>query len=203
MPELHETAGSYVSFSHRHLWDSVLRHLALAEQHSTDSWHLHLSAGLLAAAAFEAYLNYLGEEILPSVWEDERKYFAQEPYKGTAGKLLRIAEEVGLELPGTSEKPYVGFSELQALRDKIVHARPSRKQYRSVHRLDEMPKFPKHWLELEAPPERIKTNIEHLEQLAIFVHSAIQVSQFKNAIFGAHPFLGLLGLGTHSVVPYG
>lgn len=203
MTELHETTGSYVSFSHRLLWDSVIRHLALAEQHSADSWQLHLSAGLLAAAAFEAYLNYLGEEILPTVWEDERKYFSQEPYKGTAGKLLRIAEEVGLTLPGTSEKPYVGFSELQALRDKMVHARPSRKSYRSIHSSNEMPRFPRHWLELEAPPERIKANIEHLEQLAIIVHSAIQVSKCKNAIFGAHPFLGLLGIGTHSVDKYG
>lgn len=199
MPELHETTGNYVSFAHYHLWDSVIRHLALAEQHSTDSWYLHLSA----AAAFEAYLNYLGEEILPSVWKDEPKYFTQASYKGTAGKLFRIAEEVGLALPGTSEKSYIGFSELQALRNKIVHARPSRKPYCNVHRSDKMPKFPIRWLELEAPPERIKVSIEYLEQLAIIVHSAIQVSKFKNAIFGAHPFRGLFGFGNPSVDNYG
>lgn len=203
MIELHETTGSYVSFSHRILWDASVRHLALAEQHTSDSWQLHLSAGLLAAAAFEAYLNYVGEEILPSIWKRERGYFNQDPYRGTAGKLLRISEEVGLKLPGKTSKPFVGFSGLQALRDMIVHARPRRVEYRSIHKSSETARFPMHWLQQEAPPERIKTHIEDLEKLAVIVHAAIQGSEFKNVILGNHPFLGLLGLGTHTVRRYG
>lgn len=203
MIELHETTGSYLSFSHRILWDASVRHLALAEQHPMDSWQLHLSAGLLAAAAFEAYLNYAGEEILPSIWEKEKEYFNQDPYRGTVGKLLRISEEIGLKLPERTEKPFIGFSEIQALRDKIVHARPSRKEYRSIHKSNETAKLPKHWLQQEASPERIKAHIENLEKLAIIVHAAIQGSEFKNVVFGNHPFLGLLGLGSHTVNTYG
>lgn len=66
MVNLKVTSGRYESYAHRLLWDSSQRHLSIAEEHPEDSWMLHLSAGLLAAAAFEAYLNYLGEEILPN-----------------------------------------------------------------------------------------------------------------------------------------
>ncbi len=199
MTELHATSGNYVSFSHRLLWLSVERHLHLADDHKEDSWYLHLSAGLLAAAAFEAYLNYLGEELIPNVWAQERDLFSKEPYRGTNGKLIRIAEEIGLKLPRKDKQPYSGFSELQALRDKMVHARPHRTKYRTVHRPEVLPKFPSHWLKREAPSKRIRANINHIEELAVLIHTAIMQSKYRHGVFGSHPFRGLLGLGTHSV----
>jgi hypothetical protein len=51
----------------------------------------------------------------------------------------------------------------------------------------------------EAPAKRIRNNISHVEELAVLVHTAVLGSNFRNAVFGSHPFQGLLGLGTHSV----
>lgn len=199
MVALSVTSGHFTSFAHKVLWDSSQRHLSIAGERPQDSWMLHLSAGLLAAAAFEAYLNYLGEEMLPQVWAQERKYFSSEPYRGTAGKLRRIAEEIKWRLPSKSHKPFSGLLELQNLRDKMVHARPKKTSYRRIHKANEFPPVPSTWLYREAPAKRIRTLIADAEAFAVALHSAVLRSEFRNAIFGSHPFLGSLGFGTHSV----
>ena len=203
MTKLLKTTGIYTSLSHRILWDSVLRHLDLARENPQDSWFLHLSAGLLAAAAFEAYLNYLGGEVLPEVWLREREAFASEPCRGTEGKLRRIAEEIKLILPKKSDRPYRAFSELQALRDKIVHAKPKVAMHSQVHKANELLKHPKHWLELEAEQGKVAKQILGLEELAVIVHTAALRSEFQWVVFGAHPFIGALGIGAQSVDEYG
>lgn len=160
---------------------------------------LHLSAGLLAAAAFEAYLNYVGEEMLPHVWADERKFFSGLAYRGTNGKLRRIAEELGYSLPPRTHKPYAGWLSLVGLRDKLVHARPKKVIYTTTHRADKFPKEPAAWLRAEASPEAVKKLIELTECLATELHSLLLRSEFRHVVFGNHPFLGALAFGTRRV----
>ena len=164
-----------------------------------DSWILHLSAGLLAAAAFEAYLNYLGEEMLPQVWAEERKFFSAEPYRGTGGKLKRIAEEVKWVLPAKSRKPFSGLLELQSLRDKLVHAKPKKATYRSVHKEGQWPTLPSTWLHREAPAKRVRSLIADVEAFAVALHNAVLHTDFRDVVLDGHPFLGSLGIGIHSV----
>ncbi|WP_139379611.1 hypothetical protein [Zoogloea sp. LCSB751] len=198
-PRLVISSGSHTSFAHRILWESSQRHLALAQAHPDDGWMLHLSAGLLAAAAFEAYLNYVGEEALPHVWEEERKYFNTPPYRGTDGKLLRIAEEIDWELPPKGKKPYSGVRSLQAIRDKMVHGRTQRTNFRSKHKAGTLPDFPTTWLQDETPPKRIRGYINDVELLSVQLHEALKQSEFMFVIFGSHPYAGMLGGGTFSV----
>lgn len=201
MVTLNITSGQYVSFAHRLLWESSQRHLSIAAERPEDSWMLHLSAGLLAAAAFEAYLNYLGEEILPEIWRDERHFFSAPPYRGTSGKLQRIAEELDWPLPAKYRKPLSSVIELQSLRDKMVHARPRKETYRRVHKEGEFATLPATWLYREAPAKRVLTLIADVQMFATQLHNAVLKSEFKNVVFGSHPFLGALGFGTHTVVP--
>jgi hypothetical protein len=203
MAGLHRTKGTYASFAHRHLWDSAMRHLRLAEANPEDSWHLHLSAAFLAAVAFEAYLNFLGDEMLPHVWKDERIVFTQEPYRGTMGKLKRIAEELCWPLPRRDRKPLSGYCELVALRDKVAHARQVKVEYRKVHRDDQFPSLPRGWLEAEAPPKRVRRLISDVEALASLLHAQVMQSDFRYVVFGSHPFLGALAIGTRHVEAYG
>lgn len=203
MVTLNVTSGQFVSFAHRLLWDSSQRHLAIATERPGDSWMLHLSAGLLAAAAFEAYLNYLGEEILPNVWANERSFFSTPPYQGTGGKLKRIAEELEWSLPPTSRKPLSGVIELQSLRDKMVHARPKKESYRRVHKEGEFAPVPATWLYREAPERRVRALVADVNAFAVSLHNAVLQSEFRNVVFGNHPFLGALGFGTHTVGPVG
>lgn len=199
MPSLVASTGQYISFAHRLLWNSAQRHVRLAAEHHQDSWMLHLSAGLLSAAAFEAYLNYVGAEALPHVWAQERKFFAQRHYRGTAGKFKRIAEELGYQTPPQSHKPWAGWLELVSLRDRLVHARPKKVQYRVVHKAEGFPKLPSTWLYAEASPEKVLKLIAHTEQLALEMHTLLRRSEFESVVFGSHPFVGALGFGIHSV----
>lgn len=193
------TVGEYVSFAHRLLWDSAQRHLTIAVERPDDSWMLHLSAGLLSAASFEAYLNYLGEAILPIVWKDERSFFAREPYRGVNGKLKRIAEELQWPLPPKFGRPFASVIELQNLRDRLVHARPKRKSYRRIHKADGLAPVPATWLRVEAPEKRVREWIADLEKFGVALHEVVRQSQFRHVVFGSHPFLGALGFGTHKV----
>jgi hypothetical protein len=199
MPSLVASTGNYVSFAHRLLWDSAQRHIRLAANHPEDSWILHLSAALLTAAAFEAYLNYVGGETLPHVWANERQFFSQPKYRGTAGKLVRIAEELGYSAPTRAHKPWAGWLELVNLRDKLVHARPKKVSYRVVHKSTDLPRMPSTWLYREAPATRVVMLIGQTEQLAMELHSLIRASEFQSVVFGGHPFLGALGFGTGGV----
>ena len=199
MARLNVTSGDYVSFAHRLLWDSSQRHLTIAQERPDDSWMLHLSAGLLAAAAYEAYLNYLGLEILPDVWADERIAFSTEPYRGIEGKLKRIAEEIEWSLPSKSLRPLSGVVELQSLRDKMVHAKPKKETYRRTHKEGEFPPTPSTWLYREAPERKVCALVADVEAFSVSLHNAVLQSEFKYVIFGPHPFLGLLGFGTHTV----
>lgn len=193
-------SGNYVSFAHRLLWNSSQRHLAIAaERPKEDHWMLHLSAGLLAAAAFEAYLNHLGEELLPQIWAKERKFFSVEPYRGTGGKIKRIAEEIHWVLPAKTRKPFSGLVELQNLRDKLVHAKPKKAAYRSVHKEGEWPKLPSTWLYREASAKRVRSLIADVEAFSVSLHNAVLQSDLRNCVFGSHPFLGSLGFGMFSV----
>lgn len=204
MPTVVATSGHSVSFAHRILWDSSRRHLSLAGLHQADSWQLHLSAGLLAAAAFEGYLNYLGQELLPALWENERASFSTPPYRGVNGKLRRIAEEVEWPLPPRSRKPFAGLAELQSLRDKMVHAKPKRENFRRVHKEGEFGPGPGVWLHPEFSDRRVLALISDTEAVAVLLHNAVLKSSFRNVAFlGKHPFLGATGYGLHSVEPAG
>jgi hypothetical protein len=172
--------------------------------HPTDSWQLHLSAGLLAAAAFEGYLNYLGEEILPALWKDERVSFSTPPYRGVNGKLRRIAEEVEWPLAPRSRKPFSGLVELQSLRDKMVHAKPKRENIRRVHKESDFGPTPGAWLHPEFSERRVLSLISDTEAVAVLLHNAVRKSSFRNVAFlGSHPFLGAIGYGLRSVEPAG
>ena len=153
---------------------------------------LHVSAALLATAAFEAYLNFVGQAILPEVWKSERSFFSSANYRGTFGKLKRIAEELNYVLPSTGRRPYSGARELQSLRDKLVHARPKRENYSVLHREDKWPRLPVAWLRKEAPVAKVIRLIIDTEELASGVHHALLVSRHTTTAFGPHPFFGAL-----------
>lgn len=197
MGNLQVSSGRYESYAHKLLWESSQRHLALADTNPDDTWFLHLSAGLLAAAAFEAYLNYIGEEILPQIWENERNFFSQQEYRGTFGKLKRIAEEIAWQLPRRDRQPLTSLIELQSLRDKMVHARTHRVTWEKTHRSDQLPPFPPSWLSAEAKPQRLKRLIQRTEDFTIELHGHLNHSEFRYCAMGSHPFRGMLGFGTH------
>ncbi len=92
-----------------------------------------------------------------------------------------------------------GWVELRSIRDRLVHARPKHTTYRITHKQGEIPWLPPSWLYGEAPSERIRLLIADTEELASSLHEQLRSSHAEEVAVGDHPFLGLLGLGVHSV----
>lgn len=199
MAELSVTTGQSVSLPHKLLWQSCVNLLDMADQRPDHAWSLNLSACLLAAASFEAYINHLGEEILPTVWEEERKHFSNDPYRGLLGKVKRISEELGYPLPPKTHKPFAGWLELQGLRDKIVHARTKRDSFSRVHKSHEFPMLPPTWMSRELSRKKVRELIARLEEFAVEIHSLVAKSEFPEAAFGSHPLKGTLGFAIGDV----
>ena len=82
-----------------------------------------LVAMIFAFHAFEAYLNYAGEKVAPEIWQDERSYFKNDPYRGFDGKMRKVLELVGLPEPDRLVKPYSTVWLLKGFRDLIVHGK--------------------------------------------------------------------------------
>ena len=77
---------------------------------------------LLAFAALEAYLNYLGPELCPDAWVDEKATFSSGKYRGTLGKLALLLERCELDVDRGRE-PWQTLKELNTRRDKLMHPR--------------------------------------------------------------------------------
>ena len=137
--------------------------------------------------------------MLPTVWRNERKHFSKDPYRGVLGKVKRIAEEVGYQLPRKTHKPFAGWLELQELRDKIVHARTKRSHFSQVHRSDAFPKLPPPWMSRELSRTKVRELIALLEEFATEIHTLVAQSEIPEAAFGSHPLRGTLGFAVGDV----
>jgi len=110
-------------YNHRLLWQTA-EYLFDQGTSSEDGGHHHLLASqLFVYLAFEGFCNSLGGLVAPSVWVNERTFFAQGNFRGTEGKVEFLAQELGIPLDKGS-RPYQTFTELERRRDYMVHSRP-------------------------------------------------------------------------------
>lgn len=117
-----KTRVTGVSFHHRRVWGAAQRLLQQADEDPGRRWHEYLAAVLLSSFAFEGLLNYIGDELYPSVWTEERSFFGVGQYRGTDGKLKYLAEKLNLAID-RSRRPFQSFRELLALRNETAHLR--------------------------------------------------------------------------------
>lgn len=89
----------------------------------------------------EAYLNYVGERIAPEIWQDERNFFRNEPYRGALGKLRKVMDLVGLPwIP--SDRPLKTVLELKEIRDLIAHGKTEKLRAELIHPQNTEPAYP-------------------------------------------------------------
>lgn len=113
-------------FLHKDLWHVVERQLEHSARHHAGSFHDDLVAMIFAFHTLEAYLNFVGGRLAPEIWQDERNFFRNEPYRGFDGKLRKVLELVAMPEPDRGLPPYSTVWLLKKLRDLIAHARPER-----------------------------------------------------------------------------
>jgi hypothetical protein len=81
---------------------------------------------VFAFHAIEAYLNYVGMFLAPSIWANEREFFKKEPFRGFDGKIRKVFELCDLVEPDREARPYQTIWKLKELRDLIAHGKPQR-----------------------------------------------------------------------------
>jgi hypothetical protein len=121
MPRRHEITGE--SFTHQYLWNCATTLLTQPETKSPKDMYYCMAGMVMAYFTYEAYLNFVGSRIEPSVWKDERKFFSKDPYRGTQGKLKLLCEKCGIEVD-RHKRPYATVQELGRLRDYLAHGKP-------------------------------------------------------------------------------
>lgn len=109
-------------FTHRFLWkasESLRAQISSTERNPT---HFEYTAYLTTYFTLESYLNYLGETVFPKTWENERDFFSNGDYQGTAGKLKWLSEQLNVpRVSDTSRRPGQTISNLNKIRNLLVH----------------------------------------------------------------------------------
>jgi hypothetical protein len=90
------------------------------ERQGRGRFYNDLVAMVFALHTVEAYMNFVGELLAPSIWKDERNYFHKEPYRGFEGKLRKVMELVSLPY-AKDVRPLKTVLALKELRDLIAH----------------------------------------------------------------------------------
>jgi hypothetical protein len=109
---------------HRHLWEAARFLNSMAAEDAPGRYFPRLAASLFLYFAFEAFLNYLGNIVVPEVWDDERTFFSRGPggYRGTLGKLDYLMDH--LHIPRNRRtRPYRTIVALDRGRDALTHPR--------------------------------------------------------------------------------
>ena len=121
-----------VTHHHRILWSAADRLMQEADEPPEGKWYAYMAGLLLSFFSFEGLLNYIGEELYPEEWAGEKAFFAEDPYRGTAGKLQFLSDRLAVSVD-RSRRPYQSFQSLSKFsgRDRPRPAGESR--YRSCH----------------------------------------------------------------------
>lgn len=180
-------------YTWRSLW---LGASSLADRGRRDeegNWWLTLSAMLLAFAALEAYLNYIGPELCPAEWADEKAFFSKGDYRGTLGKLAFLMNHCALPID-RGRKPWQLLKDLNRRRDKLVHPR-SEAWDREVAFKDvkELGRIDAEFLQL-VDESFVDDAMTAIQVVCDPLHEAASRLVGGGPAFGTSAFLGMLGV---------
>lgn len=120
---------------HRWLWNVVEDNAKIAREREEGWFNPTLVCEVFAFHTVEAYMNFIGERIAPEIWQHERNYFKNEPYRGWDGKLRKVLELVNLNYQ-PDRAPMSTVVRLRTLRDLIAHGKSETIAGEQVHGLD-------------------------------------------------------------------
>jgi hypothetical protein len=170
------TGEKYVDIQ---LWGTANYLLRLGNERDKGFYHPYIAASLFAFFAFEAFLNEVGRNLEPKVWEKERDFFKSGKYQGTLGKFKLLAEKVSFAYD-TTKRPFQTAKELGRVRDRIAHGRVER--FDEIIRAD---RLDAHVFELHFEKWGTKKAAERamadIEQLADGLLAASKVTRGKYA----------------------
>lgn len=125
---------------------------------------------------FEAYLNFLGHNIKPKIWEKERSYFYKKTHNGrksTLGKFWFLA--INCECKDYFQKEgeeYFKFVEedLKGIRDFFTHAKPEIHEKERLINSDKFPEFIENFVDKNVDLQTVNKGNRCIEKIILKLH---------------------------------
>lgn len=180
-------------YNHRILWLAAERNLQQASSSREDAKYFSIGAMFLFFAAFEGYLNWLGNRIAPEVWENERQFFSRNPFQGTLGKYRFLAKALGLSDPDPAQGPFQTAKELLDLRNMLAHPKAEVGERRVKCKDGHFPPHYQSELGKKVSPDAASRAQDHLKKLADNLHHHAKQAYPSN-VFESNAFDSMLAL---------
>ena len=152
------------TYSYEILWRACMTTLDLAESKEKDvrSDHLSVQSLLSGFLAFEGFINFVGEEIAPETWKNEREFISGDKYRGIVGKVEFIFSCFNNVPLKKGEEPYQTFYRIKRIRDKLAHNKVLK--YSDKTNL-ENPDYKTDWDEFDSP-DKVRPAVMQLKAFA-------------------------------------
>jgi hypothetical protein len=184
---------TYETYNHRILWQTAEKNLQLVAPLNKDAMFFALGAMFLFFAAFEGYLNWLGNRIAPETWKDEKRFFSRSPFQGTLGKYKYLAKILELPIPDKSQGPFKTAHGLLKLRNMVAHPKPEEGEKQVKVPEGDFPPLYQCELEKEVSPEAACLAEKHLKILADELHCKAKQT-YSDIVHESSAFGSLLGM---------
>lgn len=158
--------------------------------------YIYANILLLQYFTLEAFLNFLGENIRPTIWKKERQYFNKNAFhdrRGTLGKFWYLAEELRCEeyFDSGEGKTVYKFVEqdLKVGKGFFVHAKPEILQTESLTSQMSRPKFIENFIDRNINLKIVNEGFSSVELLILKFHNmANELEKYdiniENPLFG-------------------
>lgn len=182
-------------YLHKETWRVVKRQFERPEDSRKGAMYDDLVAMVFASHTLEGYLNFIGDKILPKLWENEKTEFRE---TGIEGKITAISQECGLPKFEKGRRPYSTVVALKELRDSIGHPKTRKPKSRKVYTEGkEPPLFPKTYLQTLVSHEKARRAKEDVKSIVDRIHAAA-VAKFPRLNLGDDGLEGILSMHSHS-----
>jgi len=148
-----------------------------------------LVAMVFAFHTLEGYLNFIGDKILPDVWEECERISID-------AKLTLILRECGLSKFEKARRPYQTVVALTKLRNSIAHPKTQKPKRRTIYAVGkEPPLFPKTYLDTMVSHEKALRARDDVKYIVDRIHCAA-VAKFPALHLGDDGLKGILSRHT-------
>lgn len=136
----------------------------------------YLSATILAQQyfTFEAYLNFLGENISQLDWSSEKNYFNENLFKdekGTIGKFWFLSNKCQIDNKWSKgENPYQFLIKLRNIRNQLTHPKPIITEQQVFRNPLRSPKAVKNFIDLELNFKNVTLGFEIINSVCLELH---------------------------------
>ena len=139
----------------------------------------------------------------PEIWQDERNYFRNAPYRGASGKLRKVMDLVALPWRD-KERPLRTILELKHIRDLIAHGKAEKLCDTVIHPADTDAPYPVSKLrELIEPKDTLALVVlPDVEELLDDIHTrAKSLLKVPDEWFGKEALQGPCWYSSHTTGP--